>query len=114
MRLSLGLQGLSVLAFSFAFHSSSLSQTLPTPLTPEEAIKQANRSVDQIVAIPKGDRTFNNTVLALDDLTDLLNTQTALQVFMEQVSPNSAVRDRAREADEEITDWQNALLKRVD
>jgi thimet oligopeptidase len=84
------------------------------PSSVREAIGRADRAVAAIVAIPDDKRTFANTIEAIDDLTDRLNTETSLFIFMENVSPDAAVRAQARAADQAVSDWASALGKRAD
>src|SRR5512141_2210937 len=50
------------------------------------ALKKADDSVAAIVAIPDAKRTFENTVLAFDDMQTRLEDDTSMFLFMQYVS----------------------------
>lgn len=92
-----------------------------SPQTPEDiasrvdaAIKVADESVAKIIAVPQGQRTYENTLGALDDLQTRLDTETSLLIFMQNVSTEAAVRNAARAADEKLSGWYVELGKRED
>jgi len=84
------------------------------PQEVKDALKKADDMVAKIVAIPDKQRTFQNTLGAIDDLAAMLDNETSLPIFMENVSNDSKVRDGAREAEELVGNWQIALGKRED
>lgn len=92
----------------------ALAQAQEAPASVKVALARANAAIDEIVKVPDGKQTFANTLGALDDIDARLNAETSLSVFMQNVSPDSAVRDQARAADDLVTNWYNALGKRVD
>ncbi|MBI3721961.1 MAG: hypothetical protein HY248_05350, partial [Fimbriimonas ginsengisoli] len=79
-----------------------------------EATKRADAAVAAIVAIPDKDRTFENTLGALDDIGTRLDTETSVLIFMQFVSTDANERDTARESDEFLSNWQIELGKRED
>ncbi|MBI1756930.1 MAG: Zn-dependent oligopeptidase [Fimbriimonas ginsengisoli] len=79
-----------------------------------EATKRADAAVAAIVAIPDKDRTFENTLGALDDIGTRLDTETSVLIFMQFVSTDANARDTARESDEFLSNWQIELGKRED
>lgn len=87
------------------------AQDAAVPANVEAAIAKADAAVAKLVAIPDGQRTFENTVLALDNLQDDLNTETSLTVFLSNVSPDASVRAGSRAAEEAINNWLIALGK---
>lgn len=81
------------------------------PANVQSAIAKADAAVARLVAIPDGQRTFENTILALDNLTDDLNTETSMTIFLSNVSPDAAVRESSRAGEEALNDWAIALGK---
>ncbi len=84
------------------------------PPSIKDALKRADALVAKIVAIPDKQRTFKNTLGALDDLSGMLDDAVSLPIFMENVSNDSKVRDNAREAEELVSNWQISVGKRED
>jgi thimet oligopeptidase len=80
----------------------------------KDALKRADAAVAKIIAIPNGQRNFDNTVGALDALTVRLDTDTSLFVFQQFVSTDPQVRAEARAADELVSNWAIDLGKRED
>ncbi len=78
------------------------------------AVKKADDAVAAIVAVPDSQRTFDNTIGAIDDLSVRLDDDTSIFIFMQNVSPDPKVREEARAADEYISNWGSALNKRED
>jgi thimet oligopeptidase len=89
----------------------AIAQAQEVPQTIKDALKRADDAVAKIIAIPDSQRTFENTVGALDEISVRLDDDTSLFIFMQNVSPDSAVRDQARAADEFVTNWAIALGK---
>lgn len=75
------------------------------------ALKKAQAGIDWIVAVPNAKRDFDNTLGALDRVLARLDRETSLTLFMQFVSTDPAVRDAARAADEEVSNWTIALGK---
>ena len=82
-----------------------------TPKTVTDAIKKADAAVEAIIKIPAAQRSFVNTVAALDDLSVRLDQETALFTFLQFVHPDAKVRAESRAADEAITNWAIELGK---
>jgi thimet oligopeptidase len=93
---------------AFLFTNAAFAQA-PVPANVEAAIKRADAEVAKLVAIPDKQRTFDNTVLALDNLQDDLNTATSLTIFLSNVSPDASVRAGARAAEEAVNNWSIEL-----
>src|SRR5579862_8624478 len=101
---------LAVVALAAAAFSSA--QEVPQKI--KDALKRADDAIAQIVAIPDDQRTFDNTVGALDDLNTKVDADTSLFIFMENVSPDAKTRDEARAADSAVNDWGIEVGKRGD
>lgn len=80
------------------------------PVTP--AIKRADEAVARIIALPASQRTFENTVGALDDLLVRLDSETAWPQFMTHVSTSAEQRSAGQAAEEQVSNWKTDLLKR--
>ena len=77
-------------------------------------IATANASIDAIVAIPDEQRTFANTVVALDDAAARFFNDSRMTAFMAQVSTDSEQRARGRQASADVSDWFSVVNKRED
>lgn len=99
------------LSFLALLATSSAFAQAPVPANVTAAITKADAAIAKLVAIPDGQRTFENTVLALDNINDDLNTETSLTIFLSNVSPDAAIRDGSRAAEDAINEWTIALGK---
>lgn len=88
--------------------------TQEVPANVVAALKKADAAVAKIIAIPDGERNFDNTIGALDDISTQLDTDTSLTLFMQFVSTDAKVRDGARAAEEAVSNWGIDLGKRED
>jgi len=79
-----------------------------------DALKAADKSIDEIAAIPADQRTFDNTLGAFDWVLAKVDIDTSLTVFMQFVSPNAEQRASARAADELVSEWFIGVTKRED
>ncbi|MDG2423290.1 MAG: Zn-dependent oligopeptidase [Phycisphaerales bacterium] len=91
------------------------------PQTPDQlqvsydtAMAEANRSIDAIVAIPDNQRTYENTVLALDDMHARLDASIGMPLFMAYVHTDPGMRDVSRAAYQNYSDWLVEMGKRED
>jgi len=78
------------------------------------ALQRAEAAVAAIVAVPDGQRTFANTLGALDDLIVQLQLDTQMPIFMAYVSTDAAERERGQRAEQHYNDWLVELGKRED
>ncbi|HJN79777.1 MAG TPA: hypothetical protein QF455_02795, partial [Phycisphaerales bacterium] len=90
--------------------TAALSPAIPQ--TPEEltsrfdkAMDAANTRVDAIIAVPDSQRTFENTILAMDDINAHFDRDGSLLAFMGYVHPDAAMREAARGREEIWTNW---------
>jgi Zn-dependent oligopeptidase len=88
------------------------------PQTPGElgarfdaALDEANAGIAGIIAIPDSQRTFENTVLAMDDINATFDRDGNLLAFMGYVHPDAAMRDAGRAREKAWTDWSIDLGK---
>jgi thimet oligopeptidase len=88
--------------------------TAPPVLTVDAAIARANEAIAKIVAIPDAERTFDNTLGAIDDLLANFESDTSLLVFMSNVSTDAAVREASQKAEEQSGNYAIEVGKRED
>lgn len=89
--------------------------SITTPVnTVDEAIARTNKAIEAIVAVPDKDRTFANTIGALDTLLADLEDSTSLFVFMSNVHPDASVREASQGAEEKLNNFAVDLGKRED
>lgn len=119
---------LSLVAGLLAFHAQpvlAFEDTTPAPHAAgsvvtntnqdmDQAIATANAAIATIIAIPDKDRTFDNTIGALDDLYATLENNTSMLVFMSNVSPDAAVREASQAAEEKYNNFGVDVWKRED
>jgi thimet oligopeptidase len=91
---------------------------VPTPAeiteAQEKAIAQAEAILDELLAVPEGQRTFANTMLRLEDASDLLEQAHGRYGFMSYVAEAKEVRDAADSLREAIEKYENDLAFRED
>ncbi len=92
-----------------------------TSLTPEQtrdatehAMRECDAAIAAIVAIPAGERTFANTMLALEEAGELVARVSGMYGFMAYVSDNEGLRAAGRECEETLEKYGIALSFRED
>ena len=84
------------------------------PITPDQIkqetahyLKEAQSSINQIIAIPAEKRTFENTAKALDDLVARSNLEIKSNFFgvMEHLHPDKAMRDMAHDSVKKVREF---------
>jgi thimet oligopeptidase len=70
-----------------------------------EALTRAEAGVNAIVAVPDDQRSYENTVLALDDVLARLDTECGMTLFMQYVSTDKAERERGSLAEQHYNNW---------
>lgn len=78
------------------------------------AIAKANEGIAKIIAVPDSQRTFENTLGALDIINNELEKATNMTLFMQYVSPDARTREDSRAAEIAVTDWGIDVGKRED
>ncbi len=78
------------------------------------ALRRAEEAIAKIVAIPDEQRTFENTLIPIDDFIVRLRLETELVQFMNYVSPDAAMREIGRQAEEDMRNWYTHLKTRED
>jgi thimet oligopeptidase len=79
-----------------------------------DALARAEKTVQEILAVPRGDRDFDNTVGRLDDLIAQLELDTNMTMFLAYVSTDAAEREAGERAEEDVQNWLIELEKRED
>ena len=86
--------------------------TPAVPQTPGEltsrfdvAMRDADNRIAVIVGVPDDQRTFTNTIAAMDDMNAHFDRDANMLAFMGYVHPDSAMRDAARAVEQRWTDW---------
>ncbi len=70
-----------------------------------EALAKADAGVDAIIAVPEAQRTFDNTIGAVDDLLVNLRLDTDFVQFRAYVSTDAELRDRGTKAEQDVANW---------
>ncbi len=90
-------------------------------LTPEQigagcaaAIEGCDTAVAAIVGVPSQERTFANTLQALEEATDAVALASGTYAFMGYVTADDALRDTARQWDEKLDKYMVGLSFRED
>ena len=92
----------------------AMAYEIPPDSPVADALKKADAAVQAIVAIPDAQRTFDNTLGALDDLTVHLQLDTQMTAFMAYVSTDAAQRERGQLAEQHVQEYGIELAKRED
>lgn len=82
--------------------------------TCRQAIARCDEAIERIVAIPAEQRTFANTMLALEEAAEHVGLASGAYAFMAYVSADDALRETARELDQELDKYSVALSFRED
>jgi thimet oligopeptidase len=80
----------------------------------EAAMRACDEAVAEIVAIPAGRRTFDNTMAALDSASDIVRQASGTYAFMAYVANDEVLRETAREWEERIDKYMVDLSFRED
>jgi oligopeptidase A len=91
---------------------ASAGQQDPSPIA--EQLAEADRAVRAIIERPLEQRTFTNTVRAVDDVQASCFTSARMTGFLGQVSPDPAVREVGQRASLDLSNWFSDLYKNVE
>ena len=80
----------------------------------DEAIRSVERLADELAAVPDGRRSFENTVLPLDEISDLLTQASGRFGFLSQVSADEQLRAAAHREEERLNVFAAGLGFRED
>lgn len=106
--------GLSLLAGLAAFAPRASAADIPADSPIRSALENAEKAVQAIVAVPADQRTFENTVGAVDDLYARLEIETNFTQFLAHVSTDAAERERGQVAEQHFRDFLIDLSTRTD
>ncbi len=108
--------GLCVLAAP-CLEAAPAAPTLVTAtpsMTIDDAVAKTNAAISKIVAIPSADRTYDNTVGAIDDALANFEADTSMLIFLSNVHPEQSVREASEAAEQKAGDFLVDLGKRED
>ena len=74
-------------------------------------LEAAAATIDAIVSRPVSERTFENSVKAIDDLQARTFMESRMTTFMGDVSPDAETRATGREAAADLSNWFDELYK---
>ena len=84
----------------------------PIPTTPEEltqtvqaAFANADAEIEAIIAIPDNERTFDNTIGAIDSMMARLDEAANMSLFMGYVHPDASIREAATAGEQYWSGW---------
>ncbi len=104
-----------------AVSTASAAVTPHAPQSPGEltarfnaAMQEANDRVAAIIAVPDTQRTYENTIGAMDDINAHFDRDGNMLAFMGYVHPDSAMREAARGVERRWTDWYVDIGKNED
>jgi thimet oligopeptidase len=80
----------------------------------EDAVKESEAILAEMVKVPAGSRTFDNTMMPLNSIEDLMGKAFGRYAFMSYVSSDEALRDAARAQEEAMNKWAVDLGFRED
>jgi thimet oligopeptidase len=79
----------------------------------DDALEDAQGILDEMVA-PKDERTFENTMLPIDRISDVLSKANARYAFMGYVHPDKEIRSAAKTAEEKLETFGVEMVFRDD
>ena len=75
----------------------------------DDAIAEAQVLVDQVASLAAGAHTFENTMLGLEQIDDVLGQASGRYGFLSQVSDDASIREAAHEAEEKLDTFATGL-----
>lgn len=84
------------------------------PQSIKDALAAADATIAAVIAVTDSQRTFENTMLPLDDMDVRLDQALSLPLFMANVSTDSNERNVARASEQVVVDWYIETAKRED
>ena len=80
----------------------------------DEAIRTVERLADELVSVPDGRRSFENTVLPLDEISNVFTLASGRYGFLSQVSADEELRNVAHQQEERLSVFAAGLGFRED
>ena len=68
----------------------------------DDAMRTVDQLADELVSVPDGQRTFDNTVLPLDEIGNVLNQASGRFGFLSQVAADDDLRAAAHQHEERL------------
>ncbi len=87
---------------------------VPADSPVRDALIRGEDGIQRIIAVPANQRTFANTIVALDDVLARLELDTNVPMFLAYVSTDPAEREAGQRAEEDVTNWLIDVQKRDD
>lgn len=79
------------------------------PEATDFTLQNAQNELDEIIGITASERNFNNTILAQDDIWNLIGRVEYPIYLMNEVHPDSSVRAEAEKSILAFSEWQNNM-----
>ena len=76
-----------------------------------DVLAEANQAVERLLARPPAERTFENSVRAIDDIQARCFLDARMVGFLSKVSTDSVERERGRQAEADLSNWFDELYK---
>ena len=108
------LRGPAVALLAVGLVAASALADIPEDSPVAEALRRAEISVVDIVEISAHQRTFDNTIGAIDDIQARLELDTNMLQFMASVSTDRTEREQGQRATQDVEAWLIDLSKRED
>ena len=103
---------LKLLLFAVLLTAFSAAQEVPQSI--KDALAAADAVIAKVIAVPDSDRTYENTMLPLDDMDVRLDQAISLPLFMANVSTDANERNLSRASEQFVVDWYIETAKRED
>lgn len=101
-------------ACAVALPCAGWSMEIPENSPVAEALRKAEAAIQKIVSLSDGQRNFDNTVGAIDDMIVTLRLDTEFTQFMAQVSTDAREREAGQLAEEHVRNFYTELNHRED
>ncbi|MDQ2985454.1 MAG: Zn-dependent oligopeptidase [Armatimonadota bacterium] len=93
---------------------ATLAVAQEVPQSIKDALAAADAEVAKVISVPDAERTFENTMLPLDDMDVRLDQALSIPLFMANVSTDANERNVARASEQVVVDWYIETAKRED
>lgn len=103
-----------IAALAAAACPAAWSMEIPADSPVAEALRKAEAAIERIVSIPDGERSFDNTVGAIDDMVVNVQLDTEFTQFMAYVSTDARERDKGQRAEQDVRNYFTKLNRRED
>ena len=103
---------LVLVPFALVSSAGVVRSEQPSLSTVPFVLRQADADIQQIIERLPGQRTFDNTVAALDDVTTHLQNTSGVAILLGNVAPDAEIRDRSRRTQRNVAMWQLQMAQR--